>query len=43
VLVICDYATKYLEAIPLKSQEAEVVAEAIEEVFTRVGVPKEIL
>lgn len=26
VLVICDYATKYPEAIPLRSQEAEVVA-----------------
>lgn len=43
VLVICDYATRYPEAIPLRSQEAEVVAEAMVEVFSRVGVPKEIL
>ena len=43
VLVICDYATKYPEAIPLRSQEAEVVAGAMVEVFSRVSVPKEIL
>ncbi|XP_065928583.1 uncharacterized protein [Magallana gigas] len=36
-------ATKYPEAIPLRSQDAEVVAEAMMEVFTRRGVPKEIL
>ena len=42
-MVICDYATRYLEAIPLRSQEAEVVAEAMVEVFSRVDVPKEIL
>lgn len=43
VLVICDYATKYPEAILLRNQEAEVVAEAIIEVFSRLRVPKEIL
>lgn len=43
ILVMCDYATKYPEAIPLRSQDAEVVAEAMMEVFTRLGVPKEIL
>lgn len=42
-LVNCDNATKYLEAIPFKSQEAEVVAEAMVEVVSRLGVPKEIL
>lgn len=43
ILVMCDYATKYPEAIPLRSKDAEVVAEAMMEVFTRLGVPKEIL
>ncbi len=37
VLVICDYATKNPEAIALRSQEAEVVAEAVIEVFSRLG------
>lgn len=37
VLVICDYATKYPVEIPLRSQEAEVVAEAMVEVFSRLG------
>ena len=43
VLVMCDYATRYLEAIPLKSIDAEHIAEKMIEVFARVGVPREIL
>lgn len=43
ILVICDYATKYPEAIPLTCQDAEVVAEAMMDVFTRLSVTKEIL
>ena len=43
VLVICDYATRYPEAIPLKSIDAAHVAEEIIKVFARVGVPEEIL
>ena len=43
VLVICDYATWYPEAIALKSIEAEAVAEELVTLFSRVGVPSEIL
>ena len=43
LLVICDYATRYPEAIPLRSIDAEHIAEELLVVFSRVGVPKEIL
>ena len=43
VLVICDYATRYPEAVPLKSIDAEHVAEELVKLFSRVGVPREIL
>lgn len=39
VLVVCDYATRYPEAIPLKSINAEHVAEKLVELFARVGIP----
>jgi len=42
-LVLCDYATRYPKAIPLKSTEAVQVAEALVAVFCHVGVPREIL
>jgi len=38
-----DYATRYPEAVPLNDVQAETVAEALVNMFTRVGVPKEIL
>ena len=38
-----DYATRYPEAVPLKDIQAETVAEAFVNMFTTVGVPKEIL
>ena len=43
VLVMCDFAMRYLEAVPLKSIEAEVIAEEIMVIFSRVGLPEEIL
>ena len=43
VLVVCDYATRYPEAIPLKSIDVEHVAEKLVELFARVGIPREIL
>ena len=39
VLVICDYATRYPEAVPLHSTDASPIAEAV---FWRVGIPSEI-
>ena len=43
VLVICDYATRYPEAVPLKSIDTEHVAEALVTFFSRVGIAREIL
>ena len=43
VLVVRDYATRYPEAIPMKTVDAEHVAEELVTMFTRVGVPREIL
>ena len=43
VLVICDYATRYPEAVALKSIDAENVAEELVKLFSRVGIPREIL
>lgn len=43
ILTIVDYATRYPEAIPLKNVETVSVAEALMSVFSRVGIPKEIM
>lgn len=43
VLVICDYTTRYPEAVAMRSVDAEHVAEELVAVFSRVGVPREIL
>ena len=43
ILTFVDYATRYPEAVPLRSIETTRVAEAMVQVFTRVGIPKEIL
>ena len=38
-----DYATRYPEAVALPSIETECVAEALVELFRRVGIPDEVL
>ncbi|KAL8593285.1 hypothetical protein ACOMHN_009938 [Nucella lapillus] len=43
ILTMVDYATRYPEAVALKRMETEVVAEGLVEVFSRVGVPSEVL
>ena len=43
ILVVCDYGTKYPEAIPLKTIDAETVANALIDIFSRTGIPREIL
>ena len=43
ILVIYDYATRYPEAIALRTIDANAVAEALLSFFARVGVPEEIL
>ena len=43
ILTLVDYGTRYPEAIALKKIDTESVAEALVEIFSRVGVPEEIL
>ena len=43
LLTAIDLATRYPEAIPLKSATAEEVAEGLLEIFSRHGLPREIL
>ena len=43
VLVVCDYGTRYPEAVPMRSVDAEAVAEELMVIFSRVGIPREIL
>ena len=43
LLTLVDYATRYPEAVVLKNVETETVAEALVSIFTRVGVPMEVL
>ncbi|KAK7095116.1 hypothetical protein V1264_006567 [Littorina saxatilis] len=43
VLTLVDYATRYPEAVPMKKIDTETVAEALVDIFSRIGVPEEIL
>ena len=43
ILTVVDYATRYPEAVPLKTISTEAVAEALIEIFSRVGIPKEVV
>ena len=43
VLTLIDYATRFPEAVPLKSIDPLTIAECLVEIFSRVGVPREIL
>uniref|UniRef100_A0A8C5PR58 Gypsy retrotransposon integrase-like protein 1 n=1 Tax=Leptobrachium leishanense TaxID=445787 RepID=A0A8C5PR58_9ANUR len=43
ILVLLDYATRYPEAVPLRKANAKTIAKELIQVFSRVGIPKEIL
>ena len=43
ILVVSDYATRHLEAFPLRSVTAAKVVEILVELFSRHGIPEEIL
>ena len=43
ILTLIDYATRYPEAVPLKNFETETVAEALLDLYSRLGIPKKIL
>ncbi|CAM4342636.1 unnamed protein product [Lepidochelys kempii] len=43
ILGVVDFATRYPEAVPLASIEADTVANVLLTIFSRVGFPKEVL
>ena len=43
ILTLADFATRYPEAVPLKTIDIETVADALVNIFSRLGVPEEIL
>ena len=43
ILTLVDFATRYPEAVPLKNIDTETVAEALVDIFSRLGVPEVIL
>ena len=43
ILTLVDYATRYPEAVLLKRINTETVAEALVDIYRRLGVPEEIL
>ncbi|CAM5158327.1 unnamed protein product [Natator depressus] len=43
ILGVVDFATRYPEAVPLASIEADTVADALLTIFSRVGFPREVL
>ena len=43
ILVVSDYATRYPEAVPLRTISASKIAEVLIDIFARQGIPEEIL
>lgn len=43
ILVVCDYATRYPEAFPLKKIKARQIVSCLIQLFSRVGIPKKII
>ena len=43
ILTLVDYATRYPDALPLKSIGTEDVAEALVDIYSKLGIPEEIL
>ncbi|KAF6030922.1 hypothetical protein EB796_010766 [Bugula neritina] len=43
ILTLVDYATRYPEATPLKNIDSATVAEALLDMYSRVGIPEEVI
>ena len=43
ILTLVNYTTRYPEAVPLKKITTEAVAEALHDIYSRVGIPEEVL
>ena len=42
-MTLVDFATRYPEAVPLKTITTQAVAEALVNLYSRIGIPEEIL
>ena len=43
ILTLVDYATRYPEAVPLKNIDSATVAEALLDIYSRLGIPEEVI
>ncbi|GFO27346.1 gypsy retrotransposon integrase-like protein 1 [Plakobranchus ocellatus] len=43
ILTLVDYATRFAEAVPLRKIDTQSVAEALVDIYSRLGVPEEVL
>ena len=43
ILTLIDFSTRYAEAIPMNNIEATTVADALIDIYSRVGIPNEVL
>ncbi|GFO34298.1 Zinc finger protein [Plakobranchus ocellatus] len=43
IMTLVDYATRFAEAMPLRKIDTESVAEALVDIYSRLGVPEEVL
>lgn len=43
LLVVIDYATRYPEAIPIRNMKTGTIAQELSHLFTRVGIPKQVV
>ena len=43
ILTIVDYATRYPEAIPLRTTSSKAVADSLIQCFSKIGIPEEIV
>ncbi|GFR80635.1 Gypsy retrotransposon integrase-like protein 1 [Elysia marginata] len=43
ILTLIDYATRYAKAVPLRKIDTETVAEALVDIYSRLGIPEEVL
>ena len=43
ILILVDYATRYLQALPLNKITTEAVSEVLNNIYSEVGVPEEVL
>ena len=43
ILTMVDYVTRYPEAVPLKRIDAKTVAGALVDIYSRLGIPEEVL